>query len=287
MDTFFHYASIQDFAKDTIVESTYINMQTPYNRPFSVVLDSSYDIRPVTRIQGDSSLRFSKFTGDEQPNIRIQYGEEGSAFTVQDVGAFTPNYFRLEKRVENPEQKGLSGRVLSFDGEISGEVTNHLDIDLEQAAVICSGAMVLIDEIQAGETVHLEDFPVLYYPGISSYIAADRITGGYQFDKVNIDSAEYITALNRSNLLNFYLDNFLTGYQHGARVLAFAAGEEYAQFLSEQEDYEVNGLSLYTASLETDYRKGNQVCHTSLEQIPNVISGTYNAEKTQWTACRP
>lgn len=287
MDTFFHYASIQDYAKDTIVESTYINMQTPYNRPFSVVLDSSYDIRPVTRIQEDNHSRFSKFTGDEEANIRIDFKEEGSRFTVQDVGAFTPNYFRLEKRAENEGQKGLTGNVLCFDGEFSGEVTNHLDIDLEQAAVICSGAMVLIDKIHAGETVHLEDFPVLCYSGINSYSAANRITGGYQFDKVNIDSTEYITALNRSNLLGFYLDNFLTGYQHGARVLAFAAGEEHPQFLSEQEKYEVNGFSLYTASLETHYRKENKVYHTSLEQIPTVVSGTYNTEKNTMDGMSP
>ena len=60
-DSFFHYASIQDYAEDTIVESTYINMQTPYNRSFSVWLDPSYDIRPITRMQGNDREEFSPF----------------------------------------------------------------------------------------------------------------------------------------------------------------------------------------------------------------------------------
>lgn len=284
-DTFFHYVSIQDYTEDTIVESTYLNIQTPYNRPFSVWLDPSYDIRPITRMQGNTSSA-SRFTGEESPNIRIAYREEGIRFTARDVGAFSPNYFHLEKRSENHEHRGLKGKVYSFDGKLSGEVTNDLEIDLEQAAVLCSGAMVVIGEIKAGETVKLEELPVLYYPKASSYITADRISGGYRFTQADVDSAEYRTAVNRSNGLKFYLDNLLTGYQNGARVIAFPVKEKKdGLFLSADND--VRGFSLYTATLETDRREGNQVYHTSLERQPRVIHGAYSAEKNTMDGMSP
>ena len=185
-DSFFHYASIRDYAEDTIVESTYINMQTPYNRSFSIWLDPSYDIRPITRMQGNDREEFSRFTGEEAPDIRIDYKEEGTRLMVRDAGAFSPNYFHLEKRSQNEEDQGLSGKVYSFDGRLSGEVTNNLDVSLEKAAVLCSGAMVLIDEIEAGETVSLQDLPVLYYPKARSFITADRISGGYRFAQAEV-----------------------------------------------------------------------------------------------------
>lgn len=285
-DTFFHYASIRDYSEDTIVESTYINMQTPYNRPFSVWLDPSYDIRPVTRMLGDDSDSFLRFTGDEAPDIRIDYQEEGSRFMVRDAGAFAPNYFHLEKRFQNQEHQGITGKVCSFDGRLSGEVTNNLGVDLERVAVMCSGAMVLIDEIKAGETVELLDLPVLYYPKASSYITADRVSGGYRFIQAEVDSPEYMTAVNRSNLLRFYLDNLLTGYQYGARVVAFAAREEREGLFLGQ-DMDVQGYLLYTASLETECSQKDQVYHTSLERQPKVVNGSYSAEKNTMDGMSP
>lgn len=285
-DSFFHYASIQDYAEDTIVESTYINMQTPYNRSFSVWLDPSYDIRPITRMQGNSGEQHSRFTGEEAPDIRIDYKEEGTRLMVRDAGAFSPNYFHLEKRSQNEEDQGLTGKVYSFDGRISGEVTNNLDVSLEKAAVLCSGAMVLIDEIKAGETVSLQDLPVLYYPKASSFITADRISGGYRFAQAEVDSPEYMTAVNRSNSLRFYLDNLLTGYQYGARLMGFASREEKDGIFQGQ-DIDVQGYSLYTASLETECREGNKVYHTSLERQPKVVNGSYSAEKNTMDGMSP
>ncbi len=285
-DSFFHYASIQDYAEDTIVESTYINMQTPYNRSFSVWLDPSYDIRPITRMQGNSGEQYSRFTGEEAPDIRIDYKEEGTRLMVRDAGAFSPNYFHLEKRSQNEEDQGLTGKVYSFDGRISGEVTNNLDVSLDKAAVLCSGAMVLIDEIKAGETVSLQDLPVLYYPKASSFITADRISGGYRFAQAEVDSPEYMTAVNRSNSLRFYLDNLLTGYQYGARLMGFASREEKDGIFQGQ-DIDVQGYSLYTASLETECREGNKVYHTSLERQPKVVNGSYSAEKNTMDGMSP
>ncbi len=285
-DSFFHYASIRDYAEDTIVESTYINMQTPYNRSFSVWLDPSYDIRPITRMQGNDREEFSRFTGEEAPDIRIDYKEEGTRLMVRDAGAFSPNYFHLEKRSQNEEDQGLSGKVYSFDGRLSGEVTNNLDVSLEKAAVLCSGAMVLIDEIKAGETVSLQDLPVLYYPKARSFITADRISGGYRFAQAEVDSPEYMTAVNRSNSLRFYLDNLLTGYQYGARLMGFVSREEKNGIFQGQ-DIDVQGYSLYTTSLETECREGNKVYHTSLERQPKVVNGSYSAEKNTMDGMSP
>lgn len=285
-DTFFNYASVRDYSEDTIVETTYMNMRTPYNKSYSVSLDPTYDIRPLTRQIGYENSRFTQFTGDESENMSIYYGQDATRMTIQDVAAFSPNYFRMEKREENESELRLTGEITCYDGRLRGTVTNHLGIDLEQAAVLCSNSMVLIDSLKAGETATLDELPVLYYPFVSSFAAADRVTGGYQFEKADISSAAYMKSLRRSNLLEFYLDHSLSGYQYGGRIVAFSADEEKDGFLMD-EGYEVTGLTMYTAFIDVDYQKGDQVFHSSLEHRPKVISGNYSYEKNTMDGLSP
>lgn len=285
-DTFFSYASVLDYSETTIVESTYMNMRTPYNRPYSVKLDPAYDIRPLTRQTGYDNTRFTQFTGDEKENVSIYYGQDGTRLTIEDVAAFSPNYFRMERREDNVSGLGITGKITCYDGSLKGTITNNLGIDLEQAAVICSNSMVLIDSLKAGETVTIDELPVLYYPFVSSFAAADRVTGGYRFEKADISSPEYMESLRRSNLLEFYMDHSLSGYQYGGRVVAFAAEEEENRFLLDQ-GYEVTGLTMYTGFVEVDHRNEDQVYHSSLEHKPRVISGNYSYEKNTMDGLSP
>lgn len=286
VDTFFNYTSVQDYSEDTIVESTYMNMRTPYNKPYSVNLDPTYDIRPLTRQTGYDNTRFTQFTGEEKENVSIYYGPDRTRLTIQDVAAFSPNYFRMEKREENTGGLTITGKLTCYDGSLKGTITNNLGIDLEQGAVFCSNSMVLIDSLKAGETVTIDDLPVLHHPLVSSFAAADRVTGGYRFEKADISSPEYMKSLRRSNLLEFYLDNSLSGYQYGGRVVAFSAGEEEGGFLLD-DGYEVTGLTMYTAFVDVDYRNSEQIYHSSLEHRPEVVSGVYSYEKNTMDGLSP
>lgn len=274
-DTFFSYASVQDYTEDTIISTIYMNMRTPYSTPYEVNLDDSYDIRPLTRTTGYDNAVFMPFTGEENANITVEYQEGNTRLAVQDVAAFSPHYFRLEKREENGEDAGISGQIHFFDGKASGSVTNELGINLEQGAIFCSNGIILIDSFPAGETIVLDDKPVLYYPLGNFFAVADRITGGYQFDTVDIRSEDYMKSLRRSNLLSVYLDEFLTGYQYRAKLVAFSAEGEETGFLKD-EGCDKEGLTMYTAYVDADYRKGSQIYHTSRERQPEVISGNYD-----------
>ncbi len=285
-NTFFNYASVQDYSGDTVVSSVYLNMRTPYNKPYSVGLDASYDIRPLVRSAGTDMARFTQFTGEEKANINIFHGTERTWLSVQDVEVFAPNYFRLEKREENKEYLGITGSVTYFDAKITGTITNQLGIDLKRGAVLCSNAIVPFESLKAGETLVLDEQPVFYYPLIRSFAVADFVAGNDQFEKPDTNSKEYMDSLKRSNLLEFYLDYFLSGYPHGARVVAFPAGEEQNQFLLE-EGYETDGLTLYTAAVDADYRKGEQIYRTFAEISANLVSGIYSAGKNTMNGLSP
>ncbi len=273
--TFFSYASVQDYTEDTIISTIYMNMRTPYHTPYGVDLDDTYDIRPLTRSAGYDNAGLLQFTGEEQANITIKYQEGNTHIAVQDVAAFSPHYFQLEKREENEEQAGIVGQIHFFDGRIRGSITNQLGINLEQGALFCANGIVLLPSFAAGETLVLDDKPVLYYPFGKFFAVADRITGGYQFETVDIRSENYMKALKRSNLLSVYLDEFLTGYQYRAKVIAFSSDGEDTGFLKDDSSGR-EGLTMYTAYVDADFCQGGQVYHTSRERAPKVISGNYN-----------
>ncbi len=272
-DTFFNYASVREYGEESIEEITYMNMQAPYNKPYLVNLDPSYTIRPLTRSAVWEAIGSPQFTGEEEENVSIYHGQDVTRLAVRDVAAFSTNYFRMEKSEENREGAGITGEVTFFGGVMKGSVTNRLGIDLEAGAVICSNAMVLIDRLEAGETLRLDDLPVIYYPLVSYFPMADRVCGGYRFEKADIRSKEYMDSLKRTNLLECYMDYSLTGYQSGARVVAFSAEREEDGFLLDK-GHEVDGLTMYTALLEADCRDGDRIYRTSLQTPPKVISGT-------------
>lgn len=283
---FFQYASVREYSQDAIVSSTYMNMRTPYNKPYWVDLDSAYDIRPLVRPAGQDYARRTQFTGEEKANVNVRYGTEGPRLSMEDVEVFSPNYFRLEKREENQEHLELTGVVSCFGGKLTGSITNGLGIDLEQGAVLCANHIVLLDSIRAGETVVLDQLPTLSYPVASSFAVADWVAGGYRFEKADLSSKAYMDSLKRSNLLDFYLDNFLSGYQHGARVVAFAADKEQDGFLSDT-GYESDGLTMYTALVDTDYQKGNQVYRTLAEFQAEAVNGIYSAKNNTMDGLSP
>ncbi len=287
-DTFFNYASIRDYSEGTVTESTYVNIRTPYNRPYSVMLDPSYDIRPVTRITSSSQSVQTQSFGEERADITLSYDEDATRISAWNPEAFSPNYFYLEKRESNDSSQGFTGRILCFDGEISGSITNQLGRDVERVGIFCSGSMVVIEEMKDGETVELDGLSVLHYPVGNPFVTADQVSGGNQFSTADIRSEEYMEALTRTNLLSFYLENFLTGCQYEARVVAFAAGNEPEDggFLLE-DGYAVDGLTLYTASVEAVHEKDGEVCRTSLERSPRLVSGSCSVSANTMDSSTP
>ncbi len=276
-DTFFHYATIQDVSDSVVTESTFMNMQAPYNRPYSVSVDPSYSIRPITRNAYYDSEQIPRFTGEETPNITIRYGENATELQAEDVAAFAPNYFKLEKRMDNTG-KTIRGELSYFDGTMSGRVTNEMDCRIENAAVLMYGSLVLLGDLEPGESVTLNSVPVMRYPtdGNRAYGTAEQITGSWRYSKPDIADRDYMESVARTSLMDYFLTDYLTGYQPGARIVAFRDGENETSFLLEDR-YEVSGLTMYTATAELDMTQDGKVYRPSLMTSPRVVNGVYQA----------
>lgn len=283
--TFFTYAAIEDITDDYVTDTTYINIRHPYNRPYTVELDPAYRLLPITRntqyaVGGDS------LDTDEPYQIAIRTGEDALTIKGQNISAFAPRYFRLEKRTENTEQVGITGEVDYFEGQIRGTLTNRFPYPVENATLVLYGNMVQVGRMEPGETKKLEDYTLLRYPLGDSYLAADYISGEDTFAAADIRDKDYMLAMERSNLTRFYLDNYLNGYTADARVIAFSTQKEESQFLKNQSG-DTYGITMLTQTVSINASSGDSIYRSVLMKTPRVVGGSYDADTNSMSGAEP
>lgn len=276
-DTFFTYATIFDNSEKFEDEYTYINMRTPYNRAYSILLDPSYSLLPITRSKSYEREPVPKFTGSEDYNVRISYEEDGTRVSVQNAAAFAPKYYALKKRTLNENRKGLWGDITLFKGNVYGTVTNEYPFSVEKVGILMYGKMVVIDELKPGETKKLDGTPVINYPINNSFQVSARVTGSYQYSKADIEDPDYMLALSRTNILSFYLDRYSSFYNQEARIVAFSEDQKDSQFLTNS-GYETYGVTMYTSTIDVKSRKNDETYRSALMKMPVSVSGQYYSD---------
>lgn len=283
--TFYTYASIQDVTEDYVTDTTYVNIRNPYNRPYSIALDPSYSVLPITRSYS-SDAASQEFTGEENFLVGVSYQEDRIEITGQNVVAFEPRYFRLERNSDNVDKIGITGKVDYFEGILTGSITNNFPFPLENASLILYGNLVMLDRLEPGETKSLDELDLLRFPLNNSAAVAEWIISGGQFKEADIDDKEYLLAMERSNLLIFYLENYMSGYSADARVIAFSTEKEESQFLKEASP-ETYGLTMLTSSVAVNASQDSSLYRSVLMKKPEVISGTYTAATNSMNGNEP
>lgn len=283
--TFYTYATIQDVTDDYVTDTTYVNIRNPYNSPYTVELAPDYSVAPITRTY--SSGRVSpEFTGEEDYRIAISKKDDKTTIRGQNIVAFAPRYFRLERKTDNTAKIGISGEVDYFEGDLSGRITNQFPFPLENTCLLLYGNMVMLDRLEPGETKELDELELLRFPLNNFYAVAEYITGNGPALTANIDDTAYLLAMERSNMLTFYLRSYMAGYSADARVIAFSTEKEESQFLKSpsQETY---GLTMLTSSIAVNASRDRSLYRSVLMKTPKVITGEYEADTNSMTGSDP
>lgn len=273
--TFFTYASIYDVTDDFVTDTTYVNIRNPYNRPYNVEIQVGYTVLPITKSYAYEAGPLPAFTGEEPYRIRITQQQDIIQIEGDNLAAFDPRYFRLERKEDNVNQVGIVGEIDYFEGVLTGTITNQFPYPLEKTCLILYGNMIVIDGIEAGETVQLDEFELVRFPLNYAYVVARWV----------IQDSD-ILSLERANLLEFYLDSYLTGYSADARVIAFSGQKEEPNFLI-QESAPTYGLTMLTSAIGVNASRDRSIYRSVLMKTPNVLSGTYDTVSNAMTGSEP
>lgn len=275
-EPFFTYATVLDTSEYGAEEMTFVNVRSPYNKPYDVAFLPDYEVRPLTKSYYYDSVGTTAFTGKEEYRTSLRFLEDRTEVRVRDTVAFTPKLFTLRRRLENCDQV-FTGKADFFDGEISGNITNSSEKRLEDAVLLAGGKAVLLGDLEPGQQVVLEDCESLNYPLNYSYALAQAVTGGDQYAEADINDEAYLRAQERSRLLSFYLDSAGAGYVSGARVFAFSQEKNETSFLRE-ERWMTEGITMVTQPVELERERNGLIYRSALEQTPRTISGNCQPE---------
>ncbi len=284
--TFYTYATIQDVTDDFLTDTTFVNVRSPYNRPYTVELNPEYSVLPITGGTFGRMAEEVDLSGEESWQVAIGRTDEAVQIQGRNISAFAPRYFQLERKVENTEKVGITGEVDYFEGRISGSLTNQFPFPLENTTVMLYGNMLQLGRMEPGETLQLEDYELLRFPLGNYWGVAEQVSGESEFRTTDISDKEYLLAMERSNLLRFYLENYFNGYTADAKVIAFSTAKEETQFLkgSSSETY---GLTMLTAAMDVNASRDRSLYRSVLMKTPKVVSGIYDAETNSMGGMEP
>ena len=274
---FFSYATIHEASKELASDTTYINVRVPYNKSYDVQLSSDYTLLPLTR---DSSYysgeNIPKFTGTEIPQVNILYEEDKTTVSVEDAVAFTPTYFKMEQSMAN-DGAYLEGEVTLFDGAVYGYVTNRYPFEVKNAAILMYGKVVQLGDMQPNETRELSGEQVISYPVFNSYVVAQFLSGYDKYQKADIEDPEYLAALERSNMISYYMQKNFNQYTSEAAAVAFYEEEGTPPFLAQQ-NYECFGRTMLVSALHSGEKYSGYIYRSALAKSPKITSGSFYEE---------
>ncbi len=273
-DTIYTYARFLETTYDSVFETSYMNIRAPYNRPYRVNLPAAYSIKPITRsYYNDENV--PRFTGSEDYRVELRMGEEETELFFQDVPAFEPRYFQLYKVTGNEAAIGFDGEVEVREGKLSGNVTNQFPAVIEDCALLFNHKLIVLGDMEPGETVVIDDLEVLEYPRSNSYQVAAYLSGESAFEEADISSEEYVHASEKTNLLQFYLDNHMTYYTTpGARVIGVMREDTDGSPVKHRG---ARGITVVSSSILTYSADDEIVYRSGLVKTPRVLGGNYDA----------
>lgn len=276
-DSFYTYARFLEATWDTVSDTTYMNMRAPYNRPYEAHLEAEYSVKPVTQNYYGTGMSgmAPQFTGAEDYRIRIGHHQEETLVSVQNIPAFEPRYFQLDKTEPNTEGIGFEGSIEIDQGMYKGTVTNSFQQKLENCVVILYGKLIYLGDMEPGETKSLEGLEVLVYPMNHSYQVAAWLSEESSFEKPDISDDGYIDAVEKTNLLVFYLQNFMPDYSPNAKVVGICSQEDEKETRLLKSD-KVRGRTVAASDIGV-YSSDDQVRYRSaLVKSPDVLGGSYD-----------
>jgi len=275
-EPFFNYAAIREVEADHMNETVYVNVRAPFNKKYTVNIDPSYSVIPISKDSYYYNYN-EDMNGEDAYQVALNQTEEAFRITIQDVVAFTPELFQLNRKSSFDEEKDFQFDIHYFDGKISGTIGNHLGYDLEKAAVIMYGQVIVLGSIKDGETIDIKDSDIIIYPLNYTYGVAKKITGNDLFKEAEVSNEDYCLSYQRSNLLQYYIENYFKNYTAGARMIAFIAEQKETDFVLNNE-YAAYGNTMVSFPVKVDYHHENLVYYPILPEEPQIISGDYLAE---------
>ena len=270
-DQFFHVATVLELDGVQIEETSYMSVQTPDNRALAMSIPAVYDVTTLTRSSRYNEQSVDDFRPVKEGSVKIREDLQGTSVSAKRSKAFEPRFFKVAKTGNLTSQGNISGKIVWYDGKISGTIENRLPFALEDAALILFGQMYPIGNLESGDVLTFDEQELLTWPVGMSYVAASAIVGSDAEEELS--DSEYLEDQSRGNLYSHYLGQTFYGYTSEARLVAIGPD---GGILKEGtiKDQSADGVTLYSATISVTSGEEEVVYRSVLKNDPEITSGS-------------
>ena len=268
---FVNYALIREITEENVDETGFINISAPAKTNLEMELPVDSMIQPIVK----NTVKENENTINEYPDsiISISKSQDKNLIIADNMKPFSRNCFEIYRKTENITGMPVELNVNFFNELLKGSIKNITENDLEDVTLLLYGRLLYIGDIKKGEEKKIDGEKLLYGPTGSMGLTARYITG---IDSLSEGSREYLKALTKTNVLSYYMQESLSSYYPGARVVAFS--EENKARYKKKAIADSYGTSLIVAPVDIDLSLDGEYYRSVLSTEPKIISGDYQSD---------
>lgn len=277
-EPFIRYASIWELEGSKVTEQIYLDLKAPFNKGYTLGISPDYEIKPISK----GSHFYYEDTENSLIHTDYQVGFfftlKGTQITMKKSAPFSSQYFLLEKDREEKDMMEFEAEVNYFNEEVTGQVSNQTEMDLEDVVLLVGGRAISIGNLKSKETIEIKNAEKFYYSPNSYKEIAGKIVGLDNL-KEGTDSKLYVNTIEKRNLLESYLELYDAGTEKEGLLLAFLPTGEYSTFQIET-SYQADGMTMLCSKISLNTVSDGLVYQNlTSEEINNIDKEpSYNAK---------
>lgn len=256
-NTFLTYISIVNIKDANTKETAFLNFRTSENGDYSFDTSTNIKLNPVLQNNKTPIVGYN-FMDSKLIKSTVFY-EEGNRkiVSVENARDFDSNIFVYENSNYLNDVYNLDCSFRRFDGEITGRITNKMNITIKDASILLFGKIVRIGDIEPNRSISLSRATNIGAPIGNNMMLSDIISD---------DS-------NR-NIIKYYLDDNVFGYYDYGLLFGFIDNNGTID-INSSDVGDVYGRTLLVTKINKEASL-DIVDYCLLENPVNTIEGYYD-----------
>ena len=256
-NTFLTYISIVNIKDANTKETAFLNFRTSENGNYSFDTSTNIKLNPVLQNNREPIVGYN-FMDSKLIKSTIFY-EEGDRkiISVENAKDFDSNIFVYENSNYLNDVYNLDCSFQRFDGEITGRITNKMNLTIKNASILLFGKIVQIGDIEPNRSISLSRATNIGAPIGNNLMISDIISD---------DS-------NR-NIIKYYLDDSILGYYDYGLLFGFIDNNGTID-INSSDVGDVYGRTLLVTKINKEVSL-DIADYCLLENAVNTIEGYYD-----------
>ena len=258
-NTFLTYLSIVNIKDINTKETAFLNFRTSENGNYSFDTGTNIKLNPVLRNSKEPIVSFNFMNANQIKSTIFTEEEDRKLVSVENAKDFDSNIFIYENSNYLNDVYNLDCSFQRFNGEVTGRITNKMNLTIKNASVLLFGKVLQIGDIDPYHSISLSRANNIGAPVGNNLMISDILSDE-----------------NNRNIIKYYLDENVFGYYDYGLLFGFIDNNGTID-INSKDVGDVYGRTLIVTKINRDTNMGiglDDYC--LLDNSVNTLNGYYD-----------